>query len=101
MEGDSTLDIGRLCLASFFATVLLFTGSDLGWARQPAAPVIAVAPPSPSPATALPAGDPQPNTALPDKPLPPAKRNAKVPLLVHHHVELISAGPLGLRCLTV
>ena len=95
------MDIGRLCLASFFATVLLFTGSDLGWARQPVAPVIAEAQPSPSTAMASPAVDPQQNTVLPEKPIPPEKRKTKVPILVYHHIKLISDGSPGLRRLTV
>src|SRR5262245_58420429 len=96
MEGGSTLDIGRLCWASFFLTVLLFTDSHPGWARQPAKPIVAEAQPSPSPAP-----DSQQSIVLPEKPIPPEKRKTKVPILVYHHIKLISDGSPGLRRLTV
>src|SRR5262245_52179312 len=97
MEGGSTLDIGRLGLASFFVTVLLFTGFGLGWAKQPAAPVAAEAQSSVTSPI-----DAQQNTALPEQPTPPpAKRKTKVPILVYHHIKLISDGSRGLRRMTV
>jgi len=91
------LDFGRLGLVSLFAAVLLVTGSGLGWAKEPATSVAAGAQPN-----ATPPVDSQQNTALPEKPTPPPeKRKTKVPILVYHHIKLISDGSRGLRRMTV